>query len=281
MTGAHPVDAAIAACAPLRLAPAPSLGDPPTASGDDEPVRWFRGDLLAAAVPELYAETTAVHGPHHRTTGALHLAREMLRDLTYFTVASLRLAGVGPDLSADRIWLRWNEGVFDQRRLDRSAPAATTDLRHADRPCALVVADESALWRWTAERYVATYAPLLEAVRATSRVGERLLWGYVADAVQFRMLMVARDVGADMAAAWRDGERFVETLRAAGAPIRTRPRPFPLESLGPDKLWAVRGVCCFDYKEDAEHGYCVTCPLNDDAARWSRFEELVALGPTG
>lgn len=206
----------------------------------------------------------------------MHFARSLLRDATYFSVATMLLTSRAPDLSADNVWLRWRaDATFaspvlaDPRMAVVGGPDETTS-----------VATDDELYRWFAERYVAGFAPLLDALHQHTRVGRRILWGYVADSVGFRMLMVARDVGWDMGTAWTRGQLVTEALRAAGAPISSGPRPFPIGAPSAARLWAVRGVCCFDYKSDPEHGYCVTCPLATDDSRCATFHELAHLPPT-
>lgn len=236
----------------------------------------MRVAACTTAIPYLFDQMVATRGPHHQTTAAMHFTRALLRDVTYFSVATIALARCAPDISADNLWLRWRDDAsFASPAMARDAVGACDDSVVANLPGTIRMADEDALYRWFAERYVTTFGPALDALHRHTRVGRRILWGYVADSIGFRMLMVARDAGFAMADGWARGITLTNALRDAGAPISSKPRPFPVGSFDPPRLWAVRGVCCFDYKADPDHGYCVTCPLAADDSRHETFWSLV------
>lgn len=278
-----PLERAIAASDALVLSPSPVLDRYARVRDNDPRARWLTPGELASdgRIGQLYEEMRAVHGPDHRQAAAQDLLRDLTRDTMYFAAASLYLTRSVPDLDPDNVLFCWRDSRFAMPALRSprfgvigGAGTGRAAIGGAVSPLAdpLVepLADEDGLDRWFADRFTATFGPLLDQLRCHTRVGARLIWGYVSDMLHFRMLQVARDLHEDRWAAWRRADRLVATLRDAGAPIRVDPRPFPLrtDATGdPNALWAVRGVCCFDFRADPEHGFCTTCPLERDDVR--------------
>jgi hypothetical protein len=262
-----------ARCAPLTFAPLPELAAAaPTGPG------WSSAAELAAPgsarLDELLevAAASAPAGPH-----AVHALRTVLRELIFCVSAAVYLVDAAPAVTPGGYWCRAGGRTGVDRRLLVVARAARVGGASPADGADVRLPDTAALDAWVAEGFVGTVAPLVEAVRARSRVGPRTLWGYVLDMLHFNALSVARQLGHDRSAAWDRAATLAEALHGAGAPRFSRPE---LVRFGPDpdEVWGVRGACCLDFKDPA-HGMCMTCPLLDAdarAAKWARS----ALQPT-
>ncbi|WP_165912881.1 (2Fe-2S)-binding protein [Tamaricihabitans halophyticus] len=277
-----PLDALVDACAPLPFAPLPQLTDEPPArheTQDGRAITWYRADdfLAAGGVPDSYAAMVRREGVSYRPALAMRYMRALFRELTFLLAAGLYLRDCAAELSGDRLWLSVDEdGCL---RTPRLAPARAAVLAggpddrgvDVERPEVTVLADRAELHGWASERLIACAGPLIDELHRHTRVGRRVLWGYVFDCLHFYMLNPARWLGADMTSAWRRAEEFAEVLGASGAPTRKKPRMVTFGEADRPGVWAVRGTCCFDYRADPEHGYCVTCPLERDEVREPRL----------
>ncbi|OZM81588.1 hypothetical protein [Pseudonocardia sp. MH-G8] len=254
-----------ARCAPLTFAPLPELAaTAPTGPG------WSSAAELAAPgsarLDELLkiAAASAPAGPH-----AVHALRTVLRELIFCVSTAVYLVDAAPSITADGYWCHAGGRTGVDRRLLVSPATARVGGPPASGGADVRVPSTAALDAWVAEGFVATVAPLVDAVRAASRVGPRTLWGYVLDMLHFNPLSVARQLGHDRTAAWERAAALAEALHAAGAPRFSRPE---LVRFGadPDEVWGVRGACCLDFKEPT-HGMCLTCPLLDADARHAKW----------
>jgi hypothetical protein len=253
-------------CAPLTFAPLPELAaTAPTGPG------WSSAADLAAPGPGPLDDLLAVAagsapaGPH-----AVHALRTVLRELIFCVSAGVYLLDAAPAVSGDGYWCHagGRTGV-DRRWL---VPAATARVGGVSPTVAddVRLPSTDALDAWVAEGFVATVAPLVDAVRARTRVGPRTLWGYVLDMLHLNAISVARQLGQDRTGAWERAARLAEALHTAGAPRFSRPE---LVRFGdhPDEVWGVRGACCLEFKDPAR-SLCLTCPILDAdarAAKWS------------
>ncbi|GAA3720896.1 hypothetical protein HDA32_001970 [Spinactinospora alkalitolerans] len=283
----HPLQTVVDACAPLKFAPLPDIRTPEVLSVRDHPgtEHWYRTDLMVAedAVPALFDQITAHHGPGHLLPAATHFLRALLREPIFMVSAGVYLTGRAPLLDPADLWFPWRSNAsFGTPMVTGARIAVLPDDPHAGHPDAVVVADEAELDRLAAACMVRAFSPIIDAVHAHTRVGLRTLWGWVMDILHFYMLNPARFLGRDAEAAWDRADRLGDALGHAGAVTRARPRLFPFCENHPRGTWAVRGTCCFDYKGDPEHGYCTTCPLKPDSQRRTELQEWIrnpALAP--
>ncbi|GAA1462027.1 ferric iron reductase [Nocardiopsis exhalans] len=282
-----PLDALHGVCARLKFAPLPEV------TGFDQlharPLDGIQQHSVASMtdhgwLPILFDKLRTEHGPGHRLPAATNFLRVTLREPVFMVAASLYLTGRGPLLTPDTLYLPW-----DTARSKFATPAVV-DVRSvvlpddpaADHPDTVVARDENEQLRLVAEGLFATFEPLIDTLHAHSRAGKRTLWGWVLDTLHFYMLNPARYLGQDAEQAWELATRLGDSVVAAGAVTRKRPRLFPFAPDHPRGTWAVRGTCCFDYKGDPEHGFCTTCPLKCDSERKEALSEWLrdpALAP--
>ncbi|GAA1989198.1 hypothetical protein GCM10009799_13660 [Nocardiopsis rhodophaea] len=282
-----PLQAVVDACAPLKFAPLPDIRIKRVSSVREHPgsEHWYRTDLMVAegVIGPLFDQLVAQHGPGHKLPASTHFLRALLREPIFLDSAGLYLTGRAVLLDPEHLWFPWlSSGTFGTPTITSSRVAVTPDDPAVGHPDAVVVQDEAALDRLAAEHMVRTFAPIIDAVHAHTRVGLRTLWGWVLDIVHFYMLNPARFLGQDAEDAWKRAGRLGDALIEAGAVTRARPRLFPFWDNHPRGTWAVRGTCCFDYKDDPEHGFCTTCPLKCDADRRAELQEWIrnpALAP--
>jgi hypothetical protein len=236
----------------------PRFGMPDGKGGAPEGDGWVRADEAAAGgvVGGWLEEIRQVSAHGHRQAAAVKLAETLAYALLSFTVQSVFLAGVAPDLSPGNVWLRWRDGKIDGVALaasDVSPPGEDLD-------------------EWLAARVAATLGPLLAGIRARSRTGLVTLWGRVADVVHVQMLRAAKDLGYDTRAAWQRAEELTDAISAVVPRLRLRPRPFPVRAVDQaggdwDGIWPVFGTCCFLYKARPDIRQCNVCPLRSDQGR--------------
>lgn len=259
-------------CADLTFAPLPQLlRDPPA---DTRGTRWWRLDRLVAEgmVGTTFDAFRELRGPQQISAATVHYLKSFGRELIFLVAAGTYLCGRSAELSPSRVWLPADEqNLFGEVALVRPRVGVLTGP--VPEPETFAVADENALDEWTSAHIMALFGPVIDALSAHTKVGRRTLWGYVVDTLHFYMLNPARKLGNDLEEAWQRSERLTNTLLAAGAPIRKEPRLFWFEPEHPRGAWAVRGTCCFDYRADPQHGYCITCPLETDAIRQLKFAE--------
>lgn len=276
----HPLRAVVDACVPLKFSPLPDLRTPEVSTGTAHAAteQWYRTDLMVAAgdVPRLFDRMTEAGGPEHRLPAATAFLRATLREPIFLVSASIYLTGRAPLLDASHLWFPWlSTQGFGTPTVTGDRTAVLPDDVAAHHPRSVVAEDRGALVRMAAEHAVAAFAPIVQAVHAHTRVGLRTLWGWVVDTAHFYMLNPARFLGHDAESAWELACSYGDALTAAGAITRARPRLFPFQGDHPRGTWAVRGTCCFDYKDDSEHGFCTTCPLKCDRDRTSELQEWI------
>lgn len=258
-SSAHPALAAWDVCQHLRFAPFPqflSAADAvndswrPLAELDLAPTSDAQGFTLTAALRA--EEEQSVPGPH-----AVHTLRSLLREWLFTTASCIYLTGNAPSFDHRR-WLISNVGH------------SAGSVRHAivpDQHSSTETASRRQLQEDAATAIVTTASPLVEAIRTITRVGHRTLWSYVIDTSCFAMINLARQLHHDRERAWHRADDWAQDLYNAGVPHLSRPQ---LVRYAPDPrdVWAIRGACCLDFKDNS-HGYCLTCPVlpHDDRSR--------------
>lgn len=128
-----------------------------------------------------------------------------------------------------------------------------------------------------AERVARLTAPLVERLSDELPIGPVALWGGVADVLGAHTLWFARQSGSDQRRAWSRAQALLDRLVQV-APVRHRPRLFPVAWSGGTDHYSVRGTCCLYYRTDAavdadpaSPTYCATCPLRGDDSRTARL----------
>ncbi|GAA3763621.1 (2Fe-2S)-binding protein [Salinactinospora qingdaonensis] len=232
---------------------------------------WVRADRAPQRVPELIELLRSAACQGHQVSAAAVLAANLGRYVFGFAAATAYLTGRAPGLSAPRVWLRFSpSGGIDELAL---RPAATAVL-HSD-PMAqfsgtVVVDDEAALDHWFIRSAVTTLTPILAAVRDYTRFGTRPQWSMAADSLYWALLLASDEVGRDQWAAWDRATRMVGYINCGKHRVTPRQRAFPLTLARrpperPERLFLVRGGCCFYYKY--AETMCASCPLSSDEDR--------------
>ncbi|MEU3274863.1 (2Fe-2S)-binding protein [Saccharomonospora sp. NPDC006951] len=271
-----PLTPVVEACAGLTFAPLPVLLSAPP--GEQEGIRWWRLDRLVeeGMIGPTFDAFRELRGPQQISAASVHFLKSFGRELIFLAAAGTYLSGRSAELSPQLVWLPADENnLFGDVHVVSSRVAVPSDIADlADGASdTVVVGDENELDEWTSAHIMALFGPVIDALSAHTRVGRRTLWGYVVDMLGFYMLNPARKLGNDLDLAWSRSERLMNSLLAAGAPIRKEPRLFWFQPEKPSGAWGVRGTCCFDFRADPAHGYCITCPLENDAVRQTKFAE--------
>jgi hypothetical protein len=177
-----------------------------------------------------------------------------------------------PRLRADEIRFRLGaEGWPDRIAFASPRMLVLGSDPAAGAPGAVAAADVAALRRGLAAEIVGFCAALVGAVRQAAKVGERTVWGYLADILAAVYLEAGR-VAGDQRAAAAEADLLFDL---ASPPLRVRPGWLPLEQAGRAHLFRLHGQCCFAYKlEDA--GYCATCPFTGEPERSERLRAWLA-----
>lgn len=160
-----------------------------------------------------------------------------------------------PDLSPDNVMLRFVDGGLAEVAFVESRFAAIVgDLEV--RSATAIFEDEDGLRSHFREGIEAMIEPVVNEVRAATRVGKRTMWNRTSDLIGQRLLQFGEVVG-DKSWCGREAEKLV---KSPGSPLDGATRFFVVEHEGREEVCIVRGCCCHGYK-DPEHGYCGTCPL--------------------
>lgn len=262
------------------------------ASGGDPAVGgpgWFRLSERLADPGGLDAWVEAeVAGPaagHRDVAGSL---------VTYRFAGSLAELVVGPLLDQRRAMTLRPAAVSvllgpDGARLDGVAVddldvAVLPTDPDAGRPGTAVVDDVAGLRAVAVEAMVATYGPLVEAVRARAPFGRRGMWGALADHLAEVALRRAREQRRDAAATWAEVEALLDDLAAREPLLVVRPRHQEVVTPAGSGLFAAKGTCCLIYKPagSVAAAACTSCPLRRPADRADAFARYLAhLGPPG
>lgn len=217
---------------------------------------WLTLPAALATVPAWHAELAHRHGD--RRAAAAFLSAWLAGTPALVVGLPALVGGAVAEISADGILLRRHHGGWIERYAVRPA-TVTTD---GDPEVA------------AARRIAELTAPIVERVCRALPIGSVAVWGGVADTLGAAALGFARAVGADERRAWHRVERLLDEL-GEHAPVRYRPRLFPVAWSAGTSHFPVRATCCLYYRTGPEEGAgaatCTTCPLRDDESRTDRL----------
>jgi hypothetical protein len=259
--------------------------------GEPEGAAWHSWDSLRTSdfVPR-WIDALAAGGeeaPWPRAVAGSFVGCQLVAPVVRAAAAMALLESRAPDVSPGNVLVHQHEaGWFDRIAVRSPTVAVLAGDPAAGDADAVVLADRRDLHRWLAERIVASLDPVLQAVRAATRLGLPALWGSVGDDVA-AMVLVARDAGATLdesREAWRRADALVEEIAVLAPRLRTRPQAETVAGPTGPVLVTVRGTCCLDYRTPAgaarracgEPAYCLACPLEDAAVRRARWERYLA-----
>lgn len=208
---------------------------------------------------EWHADLVHRHGD--RRAAATYLAAWIAGAPSLVAGVPAMVGGVVPQVDAAAVHLhRHPQGFVDRHAIEVSAAGE---------------GPEEAVLSAAADRIAHLTAPLVERLCAELPVGPVALWGGVADVIGAYSLWFARQTGGDPRRAWSRAQSLLDRL-AQVAPVRHRPRLFPVTWSGGTACYPVRSTCCLYYRTGAAAGpdgptYCTTCPLRRDESREARL----------
>ena len=220
---------------------------------------WWTVSEAAAGIETWFAPLADQHGD--RRLAAAYVSSWLAGAPAVVVGLCAVLGGVAPLATGDRVWVHRHPGGWVDRY-------AIDPVELVDQGMDEVLA--------AAGRHVAELAgPVVERACDQLPIGRAAVWGGVADTLTAYALMFARQHGRDEREDWRRCEVLLDGLQRH-APLRTRPRPFPVAWSAGSSLYPVRGTCCLYYRSCADpepdgDGYCTTCPLRTDTSRTARL----------
>lgn len=220
---------------------------------------WLALDHVLGDVPAWHADLARDHGD--RRAAAAYLATWLAAGPSLVVGLPALVGGVVPEVTPDALWLhRHPQGFVDGYAI------TPRGVGHGDGEAALADAGR---------RIAQLTSPLILRLCELLPVGPVALWGGVADAIGAYALWFARATGDDGARAWARAERLLDHL-SRSAPVRYRPRLFPVAWSGGTTHYPVRCTCCLYYRTAAAvdagaASYCSTCPLRSDESRMARI----------
>ena len=239
------------------------VGAPPTDVVDEHWTRFDRATTVEALADRL--ATMLPQYDHDAMVATAFLCSRFMSPLALLAGRPVVTQRRGLLLDPSTLWLRrhprgWHNGIT----LASTRLLVTGDDPLAGRP-GTEVADDLADLRSTAvASALALATPVLDRLRELGQLGERALWGQLAD-----MLVTA-------AARPHDGTGEADRARAeADALLACDPRLWVDPTIarvevdgGCGLAWR-RGSCCLAYRLD-RFGYCTGCPLVDEGEWWER-----------
>lgn len=202
-----------------------------------------------------------VHHHGDRRAAAAYLAAWVAGTPSLVVGLPAMVGGVVPDVEAAAIRLhRHPQGFVD---------------RHAIAVSGAGQGPEQVVLATAAERIARLTAPLVDRLCEVLPVGPVALWSGVADVIGAYALWFARQDAGDPRQAWSRSQALLDQLVEV-APVRHRPRLFPVAWSGGTAYYPVRSTCCLYYRTEAAAGpdgptYCTTCPLRADEDRTARL----------
>lgn len=160
-----------------------------------------------------------------------------------------------PDLSPRNIAFRLPEGGVEEAAFTTGRFAALAEDPASGNATA-TFEDEDGLREYLREGLEKLMEPVIDEVRAATKVGKRTMWNRTADLAAQRLFQIGEATG-ERAWCGREAERLV---KAPESPLNGATRFFTIEHEGREEVFLVRGCCCHAYKNPA-HGYCGNCPL--------------------
>lgn len=239
---------------------------------------WFvaslgdRGTRLASlvadaeAMGDLVARTCASHGTDDRSVGASfllgHLAWRVTGPLAIAYLEHQRVPAIDPGTV-----LVGFDGAGEPRPPVFATPAfhALPDDPAADHPDAAVVDGAGELRRAFRDTVAGTLGGLVAALKPWARRGDRTQWGGLSDTVASSLWVAGRELGDE-----QRGVREAELILDGTPPFTGTANFVEVTHAGTTCARRVRNTCCLAYRLDG-HGYCVSCPLEDEGTRRSRW----------
>jgi hypothetical protein len=186
-------------------------------------------------------------------------------------MAALHLENRVPVLSPERVWLARSGSEIVGTRIATDETLVLPDDPQVGDPRLVRATSTDELLTAESNSLVATFAPLVTALRAEGRFGTEKLWGCVLDMVGATSMLVSRLAGLEQAETWRRAARLNELLAAGteGGKV-PRPSPFPVPAPRGDELFTTKGTCCLQFREYGARvdddpasavAFCKTCPL--------------------
>lgn len=194
------------------------------------------------------------------------LARRVIEPLAVTYLADNCVPAVDPTT----VTLRFDTtGAPGRVSFPTSAFYALSSDPAARQPDALVVEHACDLRAQLRRTVAATLAELIPALRPWARRGPATQWACLSDAFANALSRVAEDLG-DQARGCAEADRVLD-----GTPPFTSPGAWrEVRGHGTTRTWRVRNTCCLAYRLDG-HGYCLTCPLEDDDVRVARWRQRI------
>lgn len=233
---------------------------------------WLRYDhaTTAAALAERRAGMLERYDHDEQVTTAF-LAARLLSPLALLGARPVITQGRGLQLDPARLWLRQHpRGWFNAIALEPAATLVTADDPLAGQDGVEVVDGLDEIRHAAVASAVAVAAPVVGRLRDDGRLGERALWGQLADPV-VTAAAAPHDATGDAASA-RD---HAHALLACDDRLWVTPDIVRVEVDGAVGLAWRRGSCCLAYRLD-RFGYCTGCPLLDRDDWWARSVASVA-----
>ena len=236
------------------------------------------GEATDPALAERLVERVAAgdgHGPRPRAVAGAYVGGSLtwavLQPVAALFAAERRALDLAPGNVAVQLD---DDGWATRAAVLVPRFAALPDDPAADHDDVVTVPDDAALAAWAADRIVATFEPVLAAVRAASPYGTSGHWGTLADTIS-AILWLLHEQGAsgtDLDAAWHRTEALVDAVQARVPALRARSRRFTLDAPGAPVALPMRSTCCLYYRTPeaaaAEgDGLCTTCPRRTDEER--------------
>lgn len=250
-------------------------------SGDD----WSSLDALVGdgTITQFIDATVADNaaGDHPRDAAGVSLATQLSSLVVRAAVGAYLLDRRGLRLVPETTFLhRTPEGAFDRLALAKPSCVVLPGDPAVGGADVDVLDDQDAMRGWIADRLVATLSPLLTEIRKAASYGLRGLWGNVADGIGSWALLLGRaqqETPEQLDATWNEVEQLFDELADRVPQLKSRPRPFPVQSGPHATMFQVRCTCCLLYKVPGRPldgdgpRYCTTCPLIDDELRTERI----------
>lgn len=239
---------------------------------------WFaaclgtRGTRLTAlladevALSDLVIRTCARHDTEDRSVGASfllgHLAWRVTGPLAIAYLEHRRVPAVDPGT----VLIGFDEaGEPQPPTFATPAFHALPDDPAADHPDAVVVGEMAELRRALRDTIAGALGGLVAALKPWARRSDRVQWGELSDTVASSLWVAGRELGDEPR-----GVREAELVLDGTPPFTGTANFVQVTHAGSTCARRVRNTCCLAYRLD-DHGYCASCPLEDEQTRGSRW----------
>lgn len=177
-------------------------------------------------------------------------------------LAQARVPAVDPQTVAVPVGA---DGVPGPATFTTAAVCALPADRDAGHPDVVIVADPAALRAALRRTVATTLAGLVPALRPWARRSPATQWRQLSDVVAGALSWSGEMLG-DAARGCAEAERVLDGT----PPFTGRADWRRLTHGGARRVMHGRAACCLAYRLDG-HGYCLTCPLEDDDVRLVRW----------